>query len=96
MAQSNDLIVDEEYLQETADYIFNSSFLVNKSIHSYITVLTQIRQTAILDGETAEALSSFITLAEKLKSISGRVGSQIHSLTESYIEQIRSADNFRF
>lgn len=96
MANSTDLIVDEAYLQETADYIMNSGYLINKSIQSYITILNQIRQNAILDGEIAEALSTFIMLTEKLKGISGRVGSQIHALTESCLEEIRSADNFQF
>lgn len=96
MAQSTDLIVDEQYLQETADYIMNSGYLVNKSIHSYITILQQIRQSGILKGETAEALTAFITMTQKLQGISGRIGSEIHSLTDAYLQEIRNADNFQF
>lgn len=95
-----ELIIDEEYLaklQDGLDKSVNSTdFGIEQRIEDYVKILKKIRETAILDGDIASALDSFIECAEKLKGIADEVTTDIRELIEYYQYEIDVQDKYLF
>lgn len=87
------IIVDEfvekagKSLKSRSDYLFNR-------ISRYHSILENIREEGIMEGETAEALDAFIVEVEKISNLTKqcRIGEVGSFGCKNYISRIEDAD----
>jgi len=92
------LIVDDVYFknQSSSYYSRMGVNIIDKMLENYIEKMQQVKDIAIVDGETAEALQEFIDKAQSLKGCSGQIGEELKKLTKYFIEAIDDADDILF
>ena len=98
----DDLIINDEYAKNLTRYINRFTFpsygdsSIEKRIQDYIGALNQVRQSAILSGETADKLDILISYAEKLKGVCGNIGKDVDASSSHYLREIDDADQFLY
>ena len=64
-----ELKIDDEYINGMASLFETRSQDLQEGVDSYLTILSTIREEAIQEGDTADALDAFIEYASSLKGI---------------------------
>lgn len=91
-----DLIVDEEYLKQLSKEIELACSEINSTYSEYISIMMNIRDYAIIEGETHNAIDVFV---EKLDTMNGQihtVGKVINMLVEEFLSDIDSKDKYLY
>ena len=70
-----ELIIDDDYVNEMADFLNTRATNLQEGIDRYIQILENIRRDAIKQGATADALDTFISYAKNFIKCSRRTWS---------------------
>lgn len=93
---SNELIVDDEYCKKMGDYFLKQGQQLDTFISQYISILKSVKQNAVKQGETADALAAYIKQAEKMNKQIGSISKSAQTYANSFVNQIDQADQFLF
>lgn len=94
---SNELIVDDDYIRQMGKYYYKmGNSAIDIMLKDYINIMQEIKDTAIMEGDIADSLSTFIQCAQSLKDRAGDIGNELKQLTDYFISDIDEADQFLF
>lgn len=91
-----ELKIEDTYITAMAEYLKNRGDSLQGGIDSYLTILSSIRDEALTEGETAEALSVFITYGEALKTIISGLGENAKITCNNFLIEVDEKDQFLF
>lgn len=91
-AIGTELKFEDEYINGMAKYLNNYATDLQGGIDEYLKILHNIRDNAIIEGDTATALDTFILYADKLKEVISESGTSAKSVCENFITIIDRKD----
>lgn len=93
---SKEIIIDDDYCIKMGNYFLKQGNQIDKFIAEYINILQSIRDTAIVSGETANALRMYIEYAKRLNMQIGNVSENVQKQLNRFLVNVDSADQFLF
>jgi hypothetical protein len=90
------IIVDDDYIEEMAQYYNDTGILLQNMIDAYISKMNSILDNAIKSGEVHEAIRSFVTCAEQMKGCINETAKLAKCAADEFLVQIDEKDNFLF
>lgn len=97
MASVNtELKIDDDYVNSQAEQIAEWAYDLQEGIDGYIGILNHILEDAIMEGETAEALSSFAGYVENLKDIVNDMGEEAKGMCLAFLSEVDEADSYLY
>lgn len=94
--QDTELIIDEEYINEMAEYFEKQGKQLQKMADSYINTMTKVVKEGVVMGETSESLNTFLQYAEKLNQVIISTAMQVRNSTMNYLEEIDTQDQYLY
>lgn len=91
-----ELKIDDDYINGMASLFETRSQDLQKGVDSYLTILAGIREEAIQEGDTAEALDAFIEYASSLKGIISELGKTAKDTCNNFLAEIDEKDQYLF
>lgn len=65
----SDIIMSDDFVDEMASKLVKEANKLEQHVDDYIRLLKEIHERGIMEGNTADALSEFISIASKLNGI---------------------------
>ena len=87
-----DIKIDDDYIKTMGENLQKKCELLQGGVDKYIAILGEILECAIMEGETADALESFLNYAKALSGIIKPVGEECKGLCDNYLLEIDAAD----
>lgn len=91
-----ELIIDDDYVNEMADFLNTRATNLQEGIDRYIQILDNIRRDAIKQGATADALDTFISYAKNLSNVVEELGQTAKETCNTFISDVDESDEFYF
>lgn len=91
---SSNLIINEEEMKDYVVTIKKEASRMESSVNEYLTILNDIRNNAIKEGEVAEALSSFISHSKLLKSQFIAIAQENQKIVMRFLMKVDKDDSF--
>ena len=91
-----ELIIDDDYVNEMADFLNTRAANLQEGIDRYIQILENIRRDAIKQGATADALDTFISYAKNLSNVVEELGQTAKETCNTFISDVDESDEFLF
>ena len=91
-----ELIIDDDYVNEMADFLNTRATNLQEGIDRYIQILENIRRDAIKQGATADALDTFISYAKNLSNVVEELGQTAKETCNTFISDVDESDEFLF
>ena len=85
-----ELIIDDDYVNEMADFLNTRATNLQEGIDRYIQILENIRRDAIKQGATADALDTFISYVVEER------GQTAKETCNTFISDVDESDEFLF
>ena len=92
----NDLIIDDDYCKSMGNYFVQQGNQLDLIILQYITILNEIRTSALVSGDVADALSAYITYAENLSRKFSEISTIANNEINNFLTNIDRADKYLF
>ena len=93
---SYDLIVDEDYISRASSNILSDFEKLDGIFEKYISILEEIKTSAIKEGATAQALGAFMEYASLLRDNLTGLGLNAKDLLKDFNSAIDEADEYLF
>ena len=93
---SNQCIIDDEYCTAMGEYFQKQGDELDKMVSEYIAALKSTREKAIISGDVAVALDSFITYAEKMRDQLGLISDNAKTQVSTFLSKVDDADQYLF
>ena len=91
------LQIDDDYCKAMSKYYMREGMVIEIYILKYIKILQRIREKAIMKGEVADALDTYISHAEKLKGSIYNISKQnARAQVTQFLSAIDEADQYLF
>lgn len=90
------VIVDDNYINEMAEYYERQGKQLQGMIDSYIDAIRKVTENGIVQGDTADRLKSYLAYAEKLKQVVLEVSTEARDLAGSYLKEICEQDQYQY
>lgn len=90
------VIVDDNYINEMAEYFERQGKQLQGMIDSYIDAIRKVTENGIVQGDTADRLKSYLAYVEKLKQVVLEVSTEARDLADSYLEEICEQDQYQY
>lgn len=94
--QDTELIIDEEYINEMAEYFEKQGKQLQKMADSYINTMTRVVKEGVVMGKTSESLKTFLQYAQKLNQVILSTALQVRNSTMNYLEEIDTQDQYLY
>ena len=91
-----DLIIDDDFCKSMGGYFASQGEHMENVITEYISILQEIRNTAITSGDVADALTAYITYVSKLKRQMRNISSTVNAHINNFLMRVDSADEYLF
>jgi len=88
-----ELKFEDEYINNKATYFESYAKELQEGINSYLSIMHNIRDNAIMEGDTAKALDTFIMYADKLKEIIEQSGTNAKTVCENFVDIVDKKDD---
>ena len=92
----SDLIIDDEYWNEMAENIRARCEELGYIYEKYIGILANMKDNAITEGDTHEAIKAFKLIADGLNGEFELVGNHVDASIKNYLEKIDKADKYLY
>ena len=97
MSEGHDVVIrDEAYLEEGGTLLEQECSRLSEILDTYISVLCNIRSSAIIEGATAETLETFIRYVEPMANLVNEIGLVINRTTINFIGRVDDADEYLY
>lgn len=93
---NSELKIDDDYVKTQANMIEAWAGDLQEGIDKYISILNNIRSDAIMEGETASALTDFIAYVGELKNIVNTMGEEAKGMCLAFLSEVDQADSFLY
>ncbi len=91
-----ELKIEDDYIKDQAQLIGEWANDLQEGIDKYITIMNHIIEEAIMEGTTAEALSTFVYYVENLKEIVKEMGTEAKGMGLSFLNEVDKADDYLY
>lgn len=93
---NTELVIDDNYINEMAEYFEMQGKQLQCMVDSYIAALKRVTQEGVVEGETSDALKSFWEYAEKLNQVISAASTEIRDSVINYLEEIDTQDQYLY
>lgn len=93
---NTELVIDDSYINEMAEYFEMQGKQLQCMVDSYIAALKRVTQEGVVEGETSDALKSFLEYAEKLNQVISAASIEIRDSVTNYLEEIDTQDQYLY
>lgn len=93
---SKELIIDDDFCKKMGAYFVKKGEEIDQMVSDYIVILQDVKKNGIVSGEVANALSSYISHASRLKKQIGNISTGVNKQINSFLTRIDDADQFLF
>lgn len=93
---NTELMVDDDYINGMAEYFEKQGKQLQCMADSYMEFMKRITEEGIVEGETADALKSFLGYAEKLKRVISVTSAEMRDSVMNYLEEIDEQDQYLY
>ena len=90
------LIVDDDYCKDMGTFFVNQGRELENFLNEYIGILENINKSAIIKGDVALALNSYILYAKKMKGQINKLSGMAEQQCKKFISAIDYADQYIF
>ncbi len=90
------LIIDDDYCNQMSEYFIKQEEHLDSVISQYITILQEIKNTAITSGDVSDALSEYIGYAQKLNNQIGNVSTITKTHISNFLKKVDEVDKYLF
>jgi len=90
------LQIDDDYCKAMGDYFVKEGKEIESFINEYITILERINSNAIMKGDVAGALKSYIQYAKKLKGQVNSISTTAQQQITRFLSGVDAADQYLF
>ena len=91
-----ELIIDEDYINEMAEYFETQGKQLQNMVDSYIAIMKRVVEEGIVKGETSDALMTFLAYAEKLNRVIASTSKEIRDSVMNYLEEMDVQDQYLY
>ncbi|MCD7802348.1 MAG: hypothetical protein LUH09_05515 [Clostridiales bacterium] len=91
-----DFYFSDEYVEQMGDLIVEEAENIESTLKLYINLMQHISDEGIMEGETAEALKTFIEQAEELKGCYKDFALVVSTACTSFIHKVDEADDYLY
>lgn len=91
-AIGKELKFEDDYVNGMASYLNNYAKDLQGGIDKYLKIMHNIRENAIIEGDTAKALDTFILYADKLKTVISESGNSAKTVCENFVTIVDKKD----
>lgn len=91
-----DLIVHDEYLKKLGQAIEDVCRDMNETYCRFIEILREIKDYAITEGDTHEAIAAFVTVLESLGEQVNDAGASMKLTIDDFVYQIDEKDKYLY
>lgn len=92
----SNLIISDEYIEEVGKACAKRGNVLDEILYSFILILKEIRQEAIIEGETAQALGEFIDCISRLRNQLQDISDNVNEACKYFVIDVNDADSFLF
>lgn len=93
---NKELIVDDEYCKKMGEYFKSQGEQIDKCISEYLSIMNNIKNAAIVRGDTNSALATYISKTSQLKGQILSLSSSAKTMTETFVRNIDVEDQYLF
>lgn len=90
------ILINDDEIYEIGDFCDDMGKKLQDMIDDYLDLLKKINTDALMKGDPAEALNSFISYGEILKNVIKDTGDSIEDYAEEYVDLIDEKDSYLF
>lgn len=65
----SDIVMGDDYITEVGTLLVSEMQEIETILSTYIKLLTEVKQRAIMEGSTAEAFAEYVGLVERFKNV---------------------------
>lgn len=89
-----EIIIVDEFVEKKGQFLDNRSENLFNCIEKYCSILESIRKEGIMEGETAEALDTFVLQVRMIQGLTKncKPGTRAVQYCENYLSRIEDAD----
>ena len=91
-----ELIIDDDYCKNVGEILSKQGQHMDEVVAEYISILQTIKDTGIKSGEVSDALSAYISYAQKMEKQFGSLSETIKTQISNFLSQIDRADQYIF
>ncbi len=91
-----ELVIDDSYINEVAEYFETQGKQLQHMIDSYIAALKRITEEGVAEGETSDALKFFWEYAQKLNYVISDTSVKVRDTVMNYLEEIDILDQYLY
>ena len=90
------LKIDDDYVLNMGETLSEKEKELQSGVDKYLEIMKKIREDAIKEGETAQALDTFITYAGELKNVITEHGVNVNKTCQKFKAEIEENDQYLF
>lgn len=88
-----DIKINDEYVNNMGKIYSEWCEELQKGIDNYLSIMDTIATSAIIEGETADAVKDFISYAKTLSGIVEPLGQECMNMCSNYLVEVDKADS---
>ena len=90
------LKIDDDYVLDMGTTLSDNETELQSGVDKYLEIMKKIREDAIKEGETAQALDTCITYAGELKNVITEHGVNVNKTCQKFKAEIDENDQYLF
>ena len=90
------LMICDEYIEAVGEACAKRGNVLDEILYSFIMILKEIRQEAIMEGEIAQALGEFIECVSRLRNQLWEISDNVNEACKYFVIDIDAIDSFLF
>ena len=90
------LKIDDDYVLNMGETLSEKEKELQSGLDKYLEIMKKISEDAIKEGETAQALDTFITYAEELKDVISEHAVNVNKTCQKFKDEIDENDQYLF
>lgn len=91
-----ELIIDDNYINEMAEYFEKQGKQLQSMVNAYIAAMKRITEEGIAEGETSDALKTFLEYAQRLNQVISATSVEVRDSVMNYLEEIDTQDQYLY
>lgn len=89
----SEIKIDDDYIKTATTYLKQRYSDLQTGVDDYISIMNNILGTAIIEGETAEALQTYMTYVENLSDALLPLGEECDEIANYFLIAVDQADD---
>lgn len=90
------LIIDDDYCRALGDFFVKQGEHMDGVIAEYVSILQEIKNSAITSGDVSNALGEYISYAQKLNDQIGNISITAKTHIDKFLTSVDDADQYLF